>query len=293
MPNRGVKGTVQADNAGNVFFFGGGGNFREVYKVGSREVIATLPVDVRYSNSVKYNSSNTVYIFGGQDQSNPNTILAFDLERLNYTTIASNLPFYVNGAASVQLGNKAYIFDRKHGLKKAIEFDLETLQMSPVGPQTLPRLDHQLFPSAVRDETHAYLIGGYYPRDGPTNGIYQFDLTTFENRFLPVKNFPVEGNRYFSHAPASVYVKKQNRIYFFSGTAYNQSFNYFNSLNKIFFIDLSPLNVPTTTTPATETTTKTTTEQPETTTMNPAFFNCINRTNGNLYLCKKNMLLLL
>jgi hypothetical protein len=258
LPGSAIEGTVQADNFGNIFYFGGGSYYRDVYKFDPRRnqssVVATLPFRVYGSTSVKYNdSSNTVYIFGGREQENPNTLLAFDLVLWNYTTIASNLTYLVRDAASVQLGNKVYIFG--NGQNKTIEFDLDTFQMSLVGPpDTLPVFTS--FPSATRDETHAYLIGGR-PSNGPTNGIYQIDLKTFENTFLPVENFPIKGDNHYYDPPASVYVKKQNRIYFFGGSSSNRMDN------DIFYIDLTPLK-----------------------TMNPDFFNCINRTNGNLTLYK-------
>ncbi len=127
-----------------------------------------------------------------------------------------------------------------------------------------------LVSSSVRDETHAYLIGGYEPNAGPTNGIYQIDLNTFENRFLSVNKFPVEGLSYFYNAPNSVYVSKQNRIYFFGGMLYNDPTDSY-IVNDIFFIDLSPLNPELTTT--TSIPTNTTTGQPgTTTTRNPDFF---------------------
>jgi hypothetical protein len=284
LPGNGVRGTVQADNFGNIFFFGGGDNYQDVYKfdpVANRSIVAgTLPVDVQDSTSVKYNdSSNTVYILGGDGQGSPNTLLAFDVVLLNYTTIASNLAYRVNQATSVQSGNKVYIFDPNNSLKKAIEMDLDSFRMSQVGPDTLLVLN--LYPSSVRDESHAYLIGGYVPNEGPTGGIYQFDLNTFENTFLPVRNFPVEGLSYYYVSPASVYVAKQNRIYFFGGYSYNYATNTTTNRDEIFYIDLSPLNPePTTTTPM-----PTTTGQPgSSSTMNPDFFSCINRTNGNFFI---------
>ena len=102
LPWNGVFGTVQADNFGNIFYFGGNSR-RDVYKfdpvANQSSLVATLPVDVYGSTSVQYNdSSNTVYILGGYGQGSPRTLLAFDLVLLNYTTIASNLTYGVFGA---------------------------------------------------------------------------------------------------------------------------------------------------------------------------------------------------
>ncbi|XP_035710045.1 uncharacterized protein LOC118436330 [Folsomia candida] len=318
LPGNGRRGTIQSDAFGNMYYIGGGDGHHFVFKfdpVTNRSTVAaSLPYNVEDSTSVKIlDNNNTVYILGGDDFGDG--LLAFDLELLTYANV-STLPFAINQGTSVR-GNdlKMYIFDDSSTLeqKQAIELDLVTLRMMSVGPPTLPQFIY--WPSSVFDgDKFAYIIGGYLPNvesdeddDNnvltPTGGIIQFDTVTFENRFLPVRNLPVEGLSYFTLAPAAVYVNTLNRIYFFGGQSFNYTVNGTVTHDDIFYIDLTPLSPstlpPTTTTggqpsttstPTTLTTTTlttmttsvapTTTVPISTTTLNPDLFSCTDRPNG-------------
>lgn len=75
----------------------------------------------------------------------------------------------------------------------------------------------------------------------PIDGLIQFDPVSFNNEFIPVANFPVEGASYFRVSPATVYVPDLNRIYFFGGSSFNYTTDEFKIHDEIFYIDLDPL----------------------------------------------------
>lgn len=127
-----------------------------------------------------------------------------------------------------------------------------------------------------------------------TNGIVSFNPTTYENNFIPVNNFPVEGSYFFNVAPASVFVPSRNRIYCFGGHSKNASGT--KSHDGIFIIDLAPLEPSTTwespttweaTTEPTAETISTTIEPIFSTTLNPEYFTCNNRTDGKFSMNKR------
>lgn len=146
--------------------------------------------------------------------------------------------------------------------------DLSNHEMTFVGPATLPKIDE--FPKSVTDGNFIYLLGGYSRFEGyPTHGIVQFDPDTYNNKFLPVQN--MEASISYRRSPGGVYIPSSKRIYYFGGEAYNTSTFLYKTLDDIFYIDLTPVQPPTTAT----------TEVSTSTTPNPDFFSCSNRTNGN------------
>ncbi|OXA57738.1 hypothetical protein Fcan01_06682 [Folsomia candida] len=259
LPTSGMNGHVQGDRAGNMYYIGGLNNGEEWTQVvkfspatNTTSVVVTLPFSVQDSTSVKYNgTSNTIYIIGGD--ANPTSLMALDLSLSTHSTVAT-LPFGIHQAASFRYGNKAYVFDAGTGENQttAMELDLDTFRMMSVGPSTLPRII--LFPSLVFDgNLFAYLIGGYRPDSPPvtpSEGIIQFNPITFEHAFVPVRNYPISGN-YFYHSPASVYVARNNRIYCFGVSTFNVTADRLVARDEIFKIDLTPLNLPSTSTVAT------------------------------------------
>lgn len=224
LPSPSHWGSVQSDSFGSIFYFSGGPDGDEVYSFNPTtnvtSIVARLPYNSADHVSIKYNdTSNTVFILGGYDQGW--SLLAFDMVTLNYSTLSYNLPFSVTRGVSIPFGNKAFIFDNANSWQysQAIEFNLETYNLSQVGPSILPLFSG--YPSAVSDGNFGYIFGGYRADAiNPTNGIFQFDPVTHENTFLPVTNWPVDGSNYYNTAPASVYVRSRDRIYFFGGQSY-------------------------------------------------------------------------
>lgn len=284
LPVQVFSGSVQEDSGGNLFIFGCGDNGDQVYKfnpkLNSSEFITNLPFDIRYHNSIKYNAtSNTVYIPGGYFQ---RQLLSFDMETTMLTNL-TDLEFDLFNPTSVRIGNKAFIFDHSNiRNRQAFEFNLDTFEMLLVGRDTLPVFNW--VPSSVWDESFVYVVGGYEANWYPYNGIIQFDPRTFDNRFIPVKNFPAFNTTCYHIAPTSVYVRNLNRIYFFGGQSFDSSNNHVWTFDVIYYVNLNTIPSPTTTKP---TTMETTTGQGDnTTTLNPEYFSCVNRPDGKLVFFK-------
>lgn len=241
LPGEAKLGSVQSDGFGNIFYFGGGSGGDQVYYFDPENnvssTVATLPYDVQYGVSVKYN--DTVFILGGYAQGRE--LLAFNMTTRNYSVISTNLPFRVSGGAGFTVGRKAYIFDAtelRQG-RNALELDLDTYVMTQVGPETLPRFAGR--PSAVWDGNFGYIIGGYLETENVTSGMFQFDPRTLSNTFIPVYNWPVEGLNDLQVGPASVFVPGRKRIYCFGGYSFNATSDVYH--DDIFYIDLTPVGI--------------------------------------------------
>lgn len=240
LPGRALLGSVQSDNFGNLFFFGGGPNSNQVFKFdsssNSSSHVATLPYDVAYHTSFKRNeSSNIVYIFGGYSQAYE--LLAFDMETATATRVA-DIPLATYSPTSVRVGNKVYTFAYA-GQQQVLELDLNSFQMVRVGDPILPVFPWH--PTSVGNGNLIYIIGGYHPQVGwPTEGIIQFDAETFQSSFLPVRNLPVDNVTSLESAPVSVFVGGKNRIYCFGGRTTNGTGGVVTSYDEIFYVDLTP-----------------------------------------------------
>lgn len=139
MPSK--HGIVQPDDLGNIFYFGGGPDGNQVYTFDPATNVVNLTHNVEYGSSVKYNdSSDTIFILGGRGQ--VKELLAFNMETLHSSTIPTTLSF-IRGE-SIKFENKAFIFTATDSVqnRQAIELDLDTYEMKPVGPSTLPRFNN-------------------------------------------------------------------------------------------------------------------------------------------------------
>jgi hypothetical protein len=240
---------MEWDNFGNIFYFGGGSGWNQVYKFDpvtrQSSVMAQLPYDVSYGTTIKQNhSSNTVYILGGWRQGKE--LLSFDMKSLTVSSM-TNLSFSTKPATSFSVGNnKTFIYGGREdsgGNNTLFEMNLNTFAMTPVGNPNHPKITEN--PSSVSNGTFGYLIGGYISNNFsiPTGGIIQFDPKTRNSTFIPIRNFPVDGLSYYSTSPKCVYVKSSNRIYCFGGYIGNyvgRKYTY-ERQDSIFYIDLSPL----------------------------------------------------
>lgn len=271
-----LKGTLQSDGIGNIFYLGGGGDSRDVYKfepeTNTIETVARLPVSVQDSVSIKYD--DTVLILGGLGQDRE--LMTFNLDTLNYSMVSNNLTFVVTAGATVRVGNKAFLFDDTESgqNRNALELDLDTYDMTRVGLATLPRFTG--YTATVWDDDFAYIVtGSRFDSGNETHGLVQFNPKSYDNGFIPVQNFPVESPNYFWITPGTVFIPGLSRIYGFGGESWNSSANRFVDHDEIFYIDLAPLD-PTSPT----VTPSSTTEQISSSTLNPDWFTCNNRTNG-------------
>ncbi|XP_035712059.1 uncharacterized protein LOC110855380 isoform X2 [Folsomia candida] len=237
------RGSVQADTAGNIYYLGGVSNWVQKYNAAQNvtERVTTFPFNLRDSTSVNINStSNEVIVFGGYGI--PSAVYSIDLDTFS-TQYKTTLPQNILEATSVRVGDFAYIFDSgaSRNNRQVMRVNLKNFTTEMVGPPTLPAFS--LRPSSVYDSTgnKVYVIGGYTfagNEGNPTAGIYEFDPVTFENRFIPVANFPVTGEMYWGISPAAVYVEGLDRIYFFGGSLVT-SYSWYQ--NEIFYVSLAPL----------------------------------------------------
>lgn len=239
-------GSVTSDAFGNIFIFGfhDGIYSTYAYKFNPDTAIltplATLGRGMSEHINFHYNSTSpTVFLVGGNMREEE--VYGFNMETEVWITVSRDFLWHVKQGAGVRFGNqKAYIFDNtQDNHRRALELDLDSFEAVAVGPASLPLFS--LWPEAVTDGRNAYIVGGYTPNWEGTNGLIQFDPSTYENVFLPVSNWPVEGVRFFRVAPATVYVPGRDRIYFFGGMSYNATGNWYRSHDEIFFVDLAPL----------------------------------------------------
>jgi hypothetical protein len=235
--------------------------------------------------SIKYNStSNKVFIFGGLFQDKE--LLVYDMTFNNYS-IAANLSYLTSVASSFHFGTKAYIFSRTTGLTSNLQLDLDTYEMKVVGPPTVP-IFYPYGPATATDDQFGYIIGGYDSTEAgnpPTDGILQFNPSTYETSFIPVNNFPVNGSWWYYNPPGSVFVPKLNRIYCFAGYSRNSSSPGYSASDQIFYIDLSPLG--------TTTSTSNPTTMVSSITNNLDHFICVNRKDGNIFIIDSKFSVLL
>ncbi|XP_021968224.1 uncharacterized protein LOC110863271 [Folsomia candida] len=245
LPGPSVRGTVQGDTTGNIFYLGGGSGatYRQVYKFdptgNQTHVSAVLPYNVDEAYSVI--RDNAVSILGGFAK--PNGLLTFDLQ-LGITLNQSFLAFQFHRGTATTVGQKAYIFDAGETVnnRAALELDLNTFRLMSVGPATLPLFNEA--PTSVFDGSRYIYVTGGYISGTPTDGIICFDGVTFENQFFPVSNFPVglnSSNTYFRTAPASIFVPNLNRIYFFGGESFNSTSDDTVVHDEVFFVDLDSI----------------------------------------------------
>lgn len=235
-------GSVQGDSSGNIFIFGGYDGWYSAYFYKFNPTTETLTLLTHLgrgiTDHISFQYNSTIYFIGG-DRS-PLEFLGFDMVTESLTLVPNNFQYYVTQGAGVRFGSKVLIFDDTQAhLRRGMELDLDSFEMTPVGEPTLPLFS--LWPSAVSDGRHAYIVGGYTPNWEATNGIIQYDPVTYENQFLAVDNWPVDGASFFRDAPSMIYVPGRNRIYFFGGYSYNVTGNWYKSHDEIFFVDLDPL----------------------------------------------------
>lgn len=247
LPEASICGHAYSDSSRNIFYLGGGDSgatwFKEVYKfnpvTGVVSHVANLPYTAGERPSFKFSeTSNTILVFG-DDGEVTQKLSAFDLYSLTSSTVSTNFTFYANSATAIKVGSKAFLFGVRdpEAARMAVEVDVDTFfNMQYVGLATLPTFTWH--PSSVWDGNYGYVIGGYDSSTGVrTDGIIQFNPVTYENRFIPVENFPVGGSSHFWYSPATVFVPSRNRIYFFGG------YSSIKIHDEIFYIDLTPLDV--------------------------------------------------
>lgn len=136
-----------------------------------------------------------------------------------------------------------YFFDdNQKSNRQALQLDLNNFRVMFVGPPTLPI--YNSYPNSVYTGEFIYILGGHVISTGAdpiyTDGIYEFDPSTFESRFIQVANLPLRrSDSIFLLAPAMVFVPHSNRIYCFGGVELTDDLPIF--LDYVFFIDLTPL----------------------------------------------------
>lgn len=274
-------GSLQADMDGNVFLFGAGYDNDAIikYDVASdlATIAATLPFTIYYNPTANCDSGNSsiVHILGGTYSPNLFKILTFDMETNEIEESSSTLPIDLAYSTSICVDDRVFVFSLGGNVS---EFNSTSGELEVIG-QYEKLGDLRRFPSLATDGSSIYIIPAFGSNKGEGYaGILKFEPIHHSISFLPVENWPVkDGERYFDVPPQSVFIPKLNRIYGFGGLSRNMEDGDVRTHDEIFYIDLSP-ELPTTLSPTVETST----DFISTTTMNPDFFSCFNRTNGKI-----------
>ncbi|XP_021964186.1 uncharacterized protein LOC110859530 isoform X2 [Folsomia candida] len=282
---------VESATNGNLYYFG---NVASSYSFdisrNTTEAIAALPFYPADCGALKLNhTSNIVYIF------KDSPLRTFDLETMVLTEVAT-LTHYPT--ISTKIGNSAIFFSGVSGpaLARVTKLNLDTMEM-----ETRNTGLHTLSYARVASDLvrYVYIIGGYVPAaDRPTQTIIQWDTQLHQHVYIPVDNYPFSySEESWQYSPASVYVEKLNRIYYFGGRYRQRVGGGTMPLSAIWHVNLSDIDPPASTTIPTEYP-STTEEEPETeittesaittsttvitttTTPNPEIITCQNKTDG-------------
>jgi len=215
---------------------------------GSLKQVGIIPYSTAVSSSAKSPDGKLNYIFGGQGLDK--NIFQLDLTTLPNSEdeviqlkVVGRLSQVFSTSSSVTVGNKVFIFGTPHEKFNTFPYiilNLDTLECSDPLSFHFPKFNGA--PSVVKGNgDEIYIIGGY-TEGTPTNGIIRMNTTSQDWEFIRVENFPVADSRLqFLIAPATVFVEKLNRLYFFGGldgTVHGEV----NFRNDIWYIDLDPFD---------------------------------------------------
>ena len=84
---------------------------------------------------------------------------------------------------------------------------------------------HQSYANAVYDGVkYVYIIGGVdLTSEYGTQGLLKLDPESMERWWIPIEDFPINADYYFSYSPKPLLDAARNRIYFFGGISQNQT----------------------------------------------------------------------
>jgi len=258
LPSACSRGSVQALGT-DIYFFGGysaGEGYTDVVKfdtsTGSATSVAMLPRSGIYHTSFRQPDSPVVYVLLQMDRKeDPARLYKCDLSTGNYTF--SHIENFVGITAytSVIYGNQAYLYGQGSGEYRD-DSQIQVVDMTSLNPSYLNYGSRyfSIFSRAVSDGEFSYFVdsldansdSGYLP-----NPFVKLNGFTHMAEYPEVKDFPVHDDLHYMFAPSTVYVEKLNRIYFFGGRTQNRTTMDYADLDDIWFIDLTPTDLPTST----------------------------------------------
>jgi len=229
MPYPGYEGAAEWNGAdGSVFHFGGSTGTEYTYTnvidstITTSSSIARLSAEVlddpMFMISFKQDNSSLTYILLRMvADASLSRVYQFDTSTYEITPVSDSFEFF--GLTSFVMDNYAYTL----GYKKVLEADMTSLKMEIF--DSGPDFSQLSISSAVSDGTNAYLIGGYYS-GYMGDFLIQYNPVNHSWITLEVDDFPYTNNIAYYYGPASVFVAKLNRIYYFGGQTSDRETNF-------------------------------------------------------------------